>query len=1399
MSGVDDLLVRRAGYVPGFAPQPGGPGSALLGIAARQLDALAERLAQAPDKRGFALLDLVGVGLVAATAARAPVVFQPSPGLDHVTAPAGTRVGANVPGRSSPLVFETERPVAIAAARLVEVATIVPGRDAYTSHAADLGAGTDVRLFDAQTPFTHELYLAHPLLLALSGRSTVELVVALTTPSTAPLELEAAWWDGDAWRSFAPFARPGAAGDEDSADGTRGLTRGGTIRLFTPCGDGKPVAVHGAESSWIRLLVATPLPGPVAPGATLPRIERLRVRTLVERRRVAQRLRAAAASTVTLWSADGAPLAGQKVSIRDVTTGSISSLTTDASGSANLAAAAGTTSQLAVGGAPVDADWLSPFSAGATPTRVDLLLQRGLPPDKAMSDGRPLDVTKSFLPLGPNPDPGSALYLACSEPFTRPGAEVALELRRPKTAQEEADEQGAIYEVQINAALTLVHGIEAALTAIAGTLDALRVAKDANGLEVAAGAIGAPLPAFVASPSTVWYTQLKANVMALITIAGGVATTQLDAILGFLGDLLAGPFTAVFGDAKQKAAAETAARATLAIAEALNSLADPAQDPATTVLLRDLRTNITLVRDALDKPGGIDWNTLGTALPPLRGGIGVIAGNPAYFLRGTFPPFLTMRPEDFVALIEGRLAQATASILAAADGIRAIVAQLVGFDPTNLVVAAGGAPPALTPAVVAWEYWDGGRWAPLPGLGTPLPGPTAANLAASGVVRFTVPEGWEETEVAGDRQRWLRARLASGHYSRLRLVAWTDSKSNLVNFLPVIEPRPPVLDGVEITYRSASELVAPERATSFDDAEWRDHTPALAWPGPGFAPFRACRDGAPALYLGFEAPLPAETIGLFLDVAERPDARPLALRFEAWNGSGYQPVAVEDGTRGLTASGIVHLVWPGDAGAEPSLVVRGTGATVTLGDPGAGLRYPPGSPLWLADPRGGELVEVAARTDQELTLARPLSRPYAGALVRPAPPARLGRPLTWLRILLDADAEPPAVELRAIAPNAVWAANVETIAGEVPGGSDGTPGQVLFLRRSPVLVGEAVEVCELEGARAEVDASILGDELAAQGRPGDLRLERDATTGRITAAWVRWRVRDTLAFSDGQARDYAIDRTRGRLVFGDGVFGRIPPAGADNLLVTYRAGGDPAGNVPAGAISSVLSGVLARGVGNPLPAQGAAAGEDLGRLAGRGPAVLRHRHQALTTDDYEALAREASAAVARARALGAVDEAGRPTPGRVRLAIVPAGTEPAPVPTPELRRQVADLVRARAPLTATGAPAITVVGPRYATVGVELIVRPVDPARSAEVREAVRARALAFLHPLTGADGDGFPFGARLAASDLARAVAGVAGVDAIVGLAFVVDGLPQGEGVVLGPDRLPTAGEVRVSLTEVE
>jgi hypothetical protein len=211
------------------------------------------------------------------------------------------------------------------------------------------------------------------------------------------------------------------------------------------------------------------------------------------------------------------------------------------------------------------------------------------------------------------------------------------------------------------------------------------------------------------------------------------------------------------------------------------------------------------------------------------------------------------------------------------------------------------------------------------------------------------------------------------------------------------------------------------------------------------------------------------------------------------------------------------------------------------------------------------------------------------------------------------------------------------------------------------------------------------------------------------------------------------------------------------------------------------------------PAEGGADGEDVGRVVERGPLTLRTRRQAIALDDYEALAHEASPAVAVARALSRHPR-GRDQPGLVTLVVVPHGGDPRPEPSIELRREVREFVLARAP--AALGDRIAVVGPRYLPVGVDVAVAPITPGEAGLVARALEQTAVEFFHPVTGRGGSGWPFGRDVFASDVATVLERVPGVDYLETLTLLLDGVPAGDRIIVGDDRIVVAGAVRVRLT---
>lgn len=626
---------------------------------------------------------------------------------------------------------------------------------------------------------------------------------------------------------------------------------------------------------------------------------------------------------------------------------------------------------------------------------------------------------------------------------------------------------------------------------------------------------------------------------------------------------------------------------------------------------------------------------------------------------------------------------------------------------------------------IVWEFWNGAVWKALP-VGTlkndgTIDLNTVPTLRQSSLVGFVVPDPEiPQSKLNGKDGRWVRARVTAGNYLKKRTVA-LPAGSNPTS-LDIFENHPPLLSDIRLAYVYRSPRTFPEHVLTYNDFAYQDHTYDVRWQTTGFTIFNSVADVTPALYLGFDQPLPFDLVSLYLDVQEEDsNAAGPPLTWEYWDGLSWREVAVQDDTAQLVRPGMLAFVGAPDAASL----------------------------------------------------------------------ARFDTARRWVRgRLRESTASPVQSTLNAIYVNAVWAMQAQTTRTEVLGSGSGEPDQTFFFRRKPVLEGEVLEVRELDGPRAAVELPILAREVEAS----ELNLVYDANRV-VREVWVRWRRQPNLYLSGANDRHYVIERSSGRAIFGDGVNGRLLPAGTDNVRAqVYRSGGGAAGNVGVGGITQLLGGVpYVSGVNNPRAAEGGADGETLDQVRLRGPQVLRHRERALSARDYEALAKEASPAVAIARCLPMTHPSGRPHPGWVTLILVPNSRDPQPQPSFELRRGVQDYILARAPASLAG---VFVTGPTYLEVGAQVVVAPLELSQAGPVGVAVRQQLETFFHPLLGGpDGRGWPFGRAVYLSDVAAVVESVPGVDYAQELDLRRNGITQGERVDVPPDRIVVAGAIRVTI----
>ena len=473
------------------------------------------------------------------------------------------------------------------------------------------------------------------------------------------------------------------------------------------------------------------------------------------------------------------------------------------------------------------------------------------------------------------------------------------------------------------------------------------------------------------------------------------------------------------------------------------------------------------------------------------------------------------------------------------------------------------------------------------------------------------------------------------------------------------------------------------------------------------------------MYLGFDQAVTAElSIGLRLFQAAR-QATPAELTCFFSTGTddpaAWPSVPVRDGTEGLRHDGALRLTIPTTWAAGPTATKPWTSVT----------------------PQAGEQVP-----DPLFWLALLISSPAAPG-GDPVPPLTVGID----RLLFNAASARTALSVRQ---------------PELLGTSTGRGFQVFPLRNRPLF------------RRPGLTAPYA-----------DLVVQVESGT---PPTWQDWTLVDD--FPPGPGPVYRIDPVAGEVRFGNfdeqtGTgSGSVPPSGCQIQAARYRyvdvgARGNVGpnqvvivGTAPTGGVLTAIT-----GVNNLGPARDGADEEPIEETMRRAPEELRIRYRAVTVDDYEFLAREASNDLTIRRCLpprvhsdngpGAPPawRKGDPwefgglirAPGTVNLVIVPDREleVPRPEPTQDQIRLVQGYLDARRDLTAR----LEVVLPRYLPVIVTVEIMVWQQALNAGADRAgiesdTRARIRAFLHPTRGGpSGTGWTVGQPVFTSDLFRAL----------------------------------------------
>jgi hypothetical protein len=320
--------------------------------------------------------------------------------------------------------------------------------------------------------------------------------------------------------------------------------------------------------------------------------------------------------------------------------------------------------------------------------------------------------------------------------------------------------------------------------------------------------------------------------------------------------------------------------------------------------------------------------------------------------------------------------------------------------------------------------------------------------------------------------------------------------------------------------------------------------------------------------------------------------------------------------------------------------------------------------------------------------------------------------------------------------NTIRAVQQESVTNEYPDPRVGDIASEFQLSRTPV-VSETVWVDET-GKMAE-------EEVRRHIEQGTLELDviRD-TDGYIYRLWVKWHPIAHLSDSGSEDRHYTIDRTFGRIRFGDGIHGKVPPQGGlEQIKVNYTVTRGKEGNVGAGQIASLQNSIaFVGGALNPEAAAGGCDAENQESAMRRGPQQLKHRGRAVTAKDFEWLAREAYPNIARVKCLANYNALVEPDIGCITLVILPQEGVGGLAAFPELKRHVERYVLQRASNLVALPDRIQVIQPAFLEISVTayVAVQGIEEIVPTEL-EAI-ARLQRFLDPLSGNyDGKGWEIG----------------------------------------------------------
>lgn len=160
--------------------------------------------------------------------------------------------------------------------------------------------------------------------------------------------------------------------------------------------------------------------------------------------------------------------------------------------------------------------------------------------------------------------------------------------------------------------------------------------------------------------------------------------------------------------------------------------------------------------------------------------------------------------------------------------------------------------------------------------------------------------------------------------------------------------------------------------------------------------------------------------------------------------------------------------------------------------------------------------------------------------------------------------------------------------------------------------------------------------------------------GIPVSMWVKWQEVNDLTFSSPTDRHFKVYKNDGIVVFGNNIHGKIPPyKDTQTIKIKYSVGGGKDGNVPKKSINKINKTLgFVTDVYNPLSTYGGSDIETVEQAMRRTSAKLRNCNRAVTTFDYETLAREVERNILKIKCISNISPDGNKSLGSIVLVVL---------------------------------------------------------------------------------------------------------------------------------------------------